>query len=811
MWAGVMLRRHRLATVLLVALVAIPSAFVIAAVAAARRADGSIGRFTASSRTFDAIVFSCPPGVDPNEFDSQQDVTERCLNADRARAAAHELRSFAGVDRAAVGGYFVVGVADPRAPNGWGRITLLTASWGGDTSLVGGRPKVLAGRTPNPHADDEVMITERVADLGNLRVGDRIQLGSWTTATLDAAVNDGLAPTLGPIDARVVGIGRFQSDLAPGELDLSGNYLGGEIHTTGATARRIREFTNYGIAPAVRLHDGLAGINSLRATLRDRWSDRFFSIESSASTLGGNRASEQEIDTERRALFAFAAIAAAAIAGLVGLTIVRQLRREQIDVGALRELGMRRRDVLAGSSLRMLWIAGPAAVLAVILAIAMSPLAPLGLARRAEPNLGVDVDLLVVGIGALVIFATLLALAVLMELFPQRSPRARRLRRSWLDAVGAAMGPTQRVGFGFTRGVWPRVATAVIAIAVASLVAAGVTVDTVNKVIGDPTRYGAWWDLDLGDYSEPDPLAAGGRVVAADPDVRVVAGFKEQSDAMLLNGRPVTIEAYTEVAGRVEPVVLRGRAPRNDHEIALGPATLQALGVDIGDHVTAAADGRASSDRRLIVTGETLVNDPVTPSKGLGEGGVVVASLLDEFSSGVAQRLLVRLDDDADPHVVVRRLARTYHGPIRIVTPPDDLRNLARLRFLPWLVAGFIVVLALVTLAHALSVTIYRRRRDLALLAVFGLGRRGIRAVTAWSTAALTLLAAVVGVPLGLIAGRLLWSSVEDATSVVSSPVYGIGVAIASVAAVAVIAQLVTLIETRRGTHPSTAELLRVE
>jgi undecaprenyl pyrophosphate phosphatase UppP len=72
-------------------------------------------------------------------------------------------------------------------------------------------------------------------------------------------------------------------------------------------------------------------------------------------------------------------------------------------------------------------------------------------------------------------------------------------------------------------------------------------------------------------------------------------------------------------------------------------------------------------------------------------------------------------------------------------------------------------------------------------------------------------MAAVVGVPLGLIAGRLLWSSVEDATSVVSSPVYGIGVAIASVAAVAVIAQLVTLIETRRGTHPSTAELLRVE
>jgi hypothetical protein len=817
MWAGVMLRRHRLATVLLVALVAVPSALVIAAVAAARRADGSIGRFTAASRSFDAIVFSCPPGVDPRSFESQQAINERCLNAERTRAVVDELRSFPGVESVATGGYFVAGVADPDAPNGWGRITLLSASWGGGAYLAGGQPKVLTGRAPNPKADDEVMITERAARRSGLRVGERISLGSWSAATLDAAVNDGRAPTLGPVDVRVVGIGRFQSDLTPGEaVDVSGNYLGGEIHTTGATARRLRGFANYGIAPALRLHDGPAGVAAFRAALRRRWSDRFFQLETSATSLGDNRSAEQEIDTERRALLAFAGIAIAAIAGLVGLTIVRQLRREQIDVGTLRELGMRRREVVAGSSLRMVWIAGPAAVSAAILAIAISPLAPLGLARRAEPKLGVDVDLLVVGVGALVIVATLLALAALVELYPQRTQRARRPRRNWLDDMGAAMGPTQRVGFGFSHGPWPRVATAVTAIAVASLVAAGVTVATVDKVVGDPARYGAWWDLDLGDYSEPGPIAAGGRILAADPDVRVVAGYEEQSGAIVVNGRPVTIEAYTHVAGRVEPVMLRGRAPRGDDEIALGPATRRALGVDIGDKVTAAsAQSRdTSTNRRLTVTGETLVNDPVTTSNNLGDGGLVVASLLDEFSPGVPQRLLVRLDDGADPHTVIRRLARSYSGPMRTVAPPDDVRNLARLRFLPWLIAGLVVVLAMVTLAHALSVTVSRRRRDLALLAVFGLERRGVRAVTAWSTTVLIIAAAVIGVPLGLITGRLLWSSVAHANSIESAPALGIGVAIASVAsvaAVAIVAQVVTLIETRRGTRPSPAELLRVE
>ena len=56
------------------------------------------------------------------------------------------------------------------------------------------------------------------------------------------------------------------------------------------------------------------------------------------------------------------------------------------------------------------WIPGLAAaalgaVLAVPIAIALSPLFPLRAARRADPNIHVNVDLQVLIVGALIIFA----------------------------------------------------------------------------------------------------------------------------------------------------------------------------------------------------------------------------------------------------------------------------------------------------------------------------------------------------------------------------------------------------------------------
>src|SRR5438093_1009660 len=127
LWARSMARGHRLASWLLIALVVISSGVVMAAVAAERRANGSVARFNDMSRDIDANVYSCPPGVDPNSVTDQTEVNRLCLSEDRAEVVATELATLPGVERVSVGGSFVVGVLDPKAANGWGHLTLLTA------------------------------------------------------------------------------------------------------------------------------------------------------------------------------------------------------------------------------------------------------------------------------------------------------------------------------------------------------------------------------------------------------------------------------------------------------------------------------------------------------------------------------------------------------------------------------------------------------------------------------------------------------------------------------------------------------------
>ena len=815
MWGRSMLRRHVLGTVLLVLFVAMTSGTVAAAVASARRADSSIGRFTEQSLDFDATLFSCPPGVDPNGFDSQYAVTTACLNPHHAADLAEELSGMPGVERVSLGGYYVVGVLDDRAPNGWGQVTLLAATLGRDPGLIAGTPKVLAGRLPRVDANDELMVTERAARRSGVHLGDRITIASWPLEDLDAGVNGGMPPDRSTaLTMRVVGIGRFAGDLAQGESpDISGNYFGGELNANGRSGDAVRDFANYGVAPLIRLHERAGGLEAFQSALSKRWAGRFFSVEPAATTLGDSRANEQRVDTERQGVLAFAVIVAIATMGFAGLTLFRQLRREQADVRTLRQLGMTKRDVVLASLLRALVLAVPAAVLTVVVGVALSPLGPVGLARRAEPALGVhaDVPVLVAGSFAVLVFVLGVAgLPGLLGLRPERDPRP---AEGWLNGAATSLGAAARVGLSFARGSWPRIAAGVTAVALTALVAAGITVASLDRVVSSAPRFGAWWDADLGDFADPDTLAAGAEIVAADKDVQALSSYSEQSDVATVNRRPLTVASFTVVKGKPGPVVTRGRAPANKDEIALGARLREDLGVDIGGTVRLSSVEGAGSvvDRKLRVTGEILFNDPVTLSTSLGEGGVVTPALLDELSAGAGQRLLARFTDGADREVVTRRLARRFPGPIRAAIPPDDVRNLESLRWLPWLLALLVGALAAVTLAHALILTVRHRRRDLAVLSVLGLTRWGTRRVTAFSTLLIVGLATLGGVPAGLFVGRLLWEQLRHSTGLASSPVRTWAEPAVVAAGMLVAAQAVTLVATRRLTAARPATILRAE
>jgi putative ABC transport system permease protein len=60
------------------------------------------------------------------------------------------------------------------------------------------------------------------------------------------------------------------------------------------------------------------------------------------------------------------------------------------------------------------------------------------------------------------------------------------------------------------------------------------------------------------------------------------------------------------------------------------------------------------------------------------------------------------------------------------------------------------------------------RRRELGLLKALGMTRRQVRAIVAWQASTILIIAAVLGVPLGIAAGRWAWAAFANSLGVVA-------------------------------------------
>src|SRR5262249_57244033 len=78
---------------------------------------------------------------------------------------------------------------------------------------------------------------------------------------------------------------------------------------------------------------------------------------------------------------------------------------------------------------------------------------------------------------------------------------------------------------------------------------------------------------------------------------------------------------------------------------------------------------------------------------------------------------------------------------------------------------------AVAALAHALLVSMRRRRRELAILKTLGFTRRQVAATLAWQATAIAVVAVIVGLPVGILAGRWAWNLFADQLGVLPEPV----------------------------------------
>jgi FtsX-like permease family len=796
-WVRATLRRSRWSRLSIVVMIGVSVGLVAASWQAERRAAGSLDRLTAYSDAPDTVVITCPPGMDPSADES---LYAKCATPETAVDARDELAKIPEVESTEVGAVLVIALLDPTAPNGWGRVSLLEASSG--PSLISGRPIIVSGRQPSADAPDEIVLTEDAAASAHLRVGDTVQMAGWTSTDGQFDV----PPDSAPFDTTVVGIVRYVQDLATREpTDLSGALVKGSVHAgRGWTDAHAEGLFGYGWGATAQVRDD--DVDHLNDVLLERWQDRVFDMGSVVDT---NLATiDRVIDTERHAVTAFAIIGALASAVALAVLLIRQLGREAVDAPTLAAIGTTRRDLVNANVVRALLIGLPAAALACMVCVLLSPLGPVGVARRAEPHLGFRFDATVMLVAGVSVVASS-AIIGAFTLVRMRRAVVLRERVSRIGALVAPLGPAPQVGVSFTRGGALRAAVVVVTVAVAGAVASAGVVRSFDRVEADPLRYGAWWDLVVGDFADDDVSQAGADLISANSSVEAAATLADL-DAVI-GGLSTRVISSAVFAGDAPSVAADGRMPTDLDEIVLGTSLADDLGVSIGDTVEVQVAETDDPPTSLIVVGTAVLNDPISLDIGPGEAALVLPGAIRTFETQTAQSLLVRLDRSVDRQDAIDSVLDDFDASVVAVTPQSDLRNLSGIRNVPFYIAALLAALALATLTHAILGMMQRHRRDLAVLAAIGMTRRQLLLVAITAALAVVVIGATVGTAVGVIGGRSLWSSLADRIGLTSAPVVQAGPLLVIVVAAAAVAVTIAGIAHLRASRTTSAAALRGE
>ncbi len=385
------------------------------------------------------------------------------------------------------------------------------------------RLKMLDGQLPDPARPDAAVIDQDLAARQHLRPGGTLHL-------LMVPNDKNGVPDLGRARAmsfRVTGIAVFDSQIVPAtKVNAEPAVLLSPGFYRSAAARD----STYGSQAGVRLRPGVsvASFAHAAAALAGRYPATGGVIVVSLQDEAA--ATQRAIRPQAIALALFAALMALIALAVISQLLSRQLSLDSAEYPVLSALGMGRATLAALSLARLAMVTAAGAVLAVAIAIAASPLMPIGPARLAEPHPGVDVNLAVLGAGLVLIagLPLLLLAAVIWRnaaraagppgaagaADPAGPAEASRLGAA-LGRLGSAPGSIGvRMAFepGHGRTAVPvRSALAGTIVAVTSVIAALVFGASLIHLVSTPRLYGQRWqqELDLGFGGVPGPLLSG--------------------------------------------------------------------------------------------------------------------------------------------------------------------------------------------------------------------------------------------------------------------------------------------------------------
>ena len=649
--------------------------------------------------------------------------------------------------------------------------------------------KLVSGRMPDQSDPGQTLASTTIADDSGVRVGSTVTIYTPTPAQINQAQaqNQAVTPTKALLarmphrTVRVTGLVVTENEFP------AGNGARYDLFPTQAYAAAANPHTQVLTFYYMKLRHGAADQAAFDSQLRPLGTLGADDLDTDAAAI------QRSITPQAAGWWGLAGLIALAGLTVLGQAAARQFSTDTDDHAALSAMGLRARQFVLFGLGRALVIGLAGAAGAVALAAALSPLTPVGEARLAAAHPGtVSLDPLVTLIGAPGLVAALL----LLSLWPAVRHAHRRRAESRAAPAGlalpvvrgvAAIGapPTMLIGVRYAlergRGRAPvPVGTALLGtvLAVTALAATTVFGASLTRLINSPSLYGAPYQAifsNTGDDPQVQTYLTGTVVsrLAGDPAIdRVTLAAVVELN---LNGQHVRAIVVKPVQGPPLISSVDGRLPRGGEDIALGAATLRDLGAATGETVRVTVTDPVTGQPR---TTRFRVSGRAAFAPGFGTGGfgngaaMTVDGLLRaqcpagtpgtaacqrKAQQGLVYSVLVHAVPGPSGAAALARYNRVYHQLLSVEDKPTELVNFGQAVSFPLLFGVALSLFGAATLIHLLVVSVQRRRAETGLLKVLGLVRRQVAEVVGWQAATVVLAGVVVGVPLGIAAGKAAW------------------------------------------------------
>jgi len=816
-----------------VLLVGIVGGVALAAGAAARRTQSSFSTFVASTNPSNIYLVPPPPANVPNYSPTLEGALAQLAHVRRVESAVF-INCFTLQSD---------GAANLTSLAGNAKISTVGSVDG--LFFNQDRPAVIAGRMANPARVDEVVMTPGAARKLHVHIGSSLPLGLYTqTQQTKKGLGTPLVRPYLTVDTRVVGLVALWGSLIQDDVDRTSTIIFTPALTKLALSPALvsaQGWTEYGF----QLNHGNADISGVESEVAHEVPPGTTLLFGDASIIEAK--AQRALAPQVIALAGFALIAALAMLLVVLQAIWRLLQAGRDDRRTLRALGAGPTMVVGEAVVHMLAAIGVGSVLALAVAAALSPLSPIGPVRPIYPDLGVALDWTVLGFGLAGIITSLGVATLLLAIRdtpgpfsqPRREPRARVSVSSRLAAsAGLPVAAVEGVRFATVPGqgrtaVPVRSAMAGAVMAVVILATTLTFGSSLSTLAARPSLYG--WNFTyalnstFGIGNTPGLTA---ETLRRDP--KIAAWNSVLFYEIELDGHTVPT-MFEAPHAAVAPPQLSGHQVWSVGQVVLGPATLTELHKRVGDTVVATYTGGQRLTLRIVGTATfPAIGLALHPSLGVGalasnqllgnglsqgrvcgpQSQLVLVRLRPNvpLAPGLADgRRIAALTNAVFAHVPTDAPCSSDSVDLITVQRPAEIVNYRTMGSTASELGGVLALAALAALAATLVASVQRRRRDLAILKSLGLRRRQVAAAVAWQASVTMGVGVLIGVPLGVLLGRWLWTIFARAIYVVPEPTVP-WMSILLVAAGAMLfANLVAAIPGRLAAATQTAVVLRAE